>query len=51
MDCVQRRATKTERAGTPLLWKKTEGAGLVHLGEEKAPGHLIAAFQYLKGVY
>ena len=34
-----------------LLQRQAEGAGLVQSGEEKAPGHFIVAFQYLKGAY
>ena len=40
-----------QRAGTPLLQRQTEGAGLVQPGEEKAVGDLTAAFQYLKGAH
>jgi len=39
------------RDGTPLLQEQAERAGAVQPGEEKAPGDLIAAFQYLQGSY
>jgi len=37
--------------GTPLLEGKDERVGAVQPREEKAPGRLRAAFQYLKGAY
>ena len=38
LEWIQRRASK--RAGSPLLWSKAEGDGLVQLGEKKALGRL-----------
>ena len=45
--------TMGNRAGTCICFfasykRETEKAGAVHPGEEKAPGDLIAAFQYLR---
>jgi len=40
-----------QRAGGPLLFRKTERIGLVKFGDEKAPWDLSAAFQYLKVAY
>jgi len=40
-----------QRAGEPPQQKQTERAGALQPTEEKVPGGLIAAFQYLKEVY
>ena len=40
-----------QRAGAPPLQGQAERAGALQPGEEKAPCHLIAAFEYLKGAY
>lgn len=40
-----------QRAGAALLWKKVEGAELVQLREEEAPGRLHCSLPVLKGAY
>jgi len=55
--CVQARCTRgkeeghevDQRVGVALLWRKAEGAGLVHTGEEKAPGRPHCGFSVLEG--
>ena len=38
-----------QKPEAPLLWGQAERGGVLQHGVEKAPGDLIAAFQYLKG--
>ncbi|KAK4830044.1 hypothetical protein QYF61_008382 [Mycteria americana] len=51
LDRVQQRATKAIKGLGHLLRGQAERAGTVQLGEEKARGHLINVYKYLKGGY
>jgi len=48
LEQLQGRAVKMIRGLEHPLVRKAERVGVVQSGEEKAPGDLTAAFQYLK---
>lgn len=51
LEWVQRRAQRSEGWNTPLLllWRQAERAGVVQLGEEKAPRRAPCSLTVLEG--